>query len=365
MGPNQTEYMTAISAEQWHFVTQDNLTAREAVTFLKEGMRLRSFRDNLFAVLGTDDVETQLVQRLFEYAQLTSEKTPQEDSIRRKVRNWMSGANLPTDREDVFRICFALELDEAKAERLLTRLTEQGIHYRSGREMVYAYCLKYQLGYGAALRLIAEFVEKKPADNNPAMMTRVIESEFRSIQATEDLIDFILRNKSNLGEGHNTAYSYFAKMLALLVGDEDEGSYSMEYVAETYLRLGVPLDKKTAGYTDIQKVVKKYWPGARSIKAMKARTEDVTRKTLLLLYLVTGGVWGQEYDELYEDYITPEQFLEEHCRRMNRMLTECGMCRIDPRNVFDYLLLYCLRPEDETFMSERMEMLAAEIFAAD
>ncbi len=96
---------------------------------------------------------------------------------------------------------------------------------------------------------------------------------------------------------------------------------------------------------------------------MKSRSEDVGRKTLLLLYLVTGGVWEQEYDELDETYIQPKEFLETYCHRMNKMLMECGMRRIDPRNVFDYLVLYCLRPEEEMFMSERMSALAAELFA--
>lgn len=136
----------------------------------------------------------------------------------------------------------------------------------------------------------------------------------------------------------------------------------MEYVAETYLRLNVPQEKNTARYTDIQKMVKKYWPGPRSIKAMKSRGEDVSRKTLLLMYLVTGGVWDEDYDELDESYITPREFLETHCRRMNEMLRNCGMGTIDPRNVFDYLVLFCLRPEDKLFMSDRMAALAAEIF---
>lgn len=96
---------------------------------------------------------------------------------------------------------------------------------------------------------------------------------------------------------------------------------------------------------------------------MKSRSEDIGRKTLLLLYLVTGGVWEQEYDELDETYIQPKEFLETHCHRMNKMLAECGMRRMDPRNVFDYLVLYCLRPEEEMFMSERMSALAAELFA--
>ena len=136
----------------------------------------------------------------------------------------------------------------------------------------------------------------------------------------------------------------------------------MEYVADNYLRLNVPQEKSTSRYSDTQKLVKKYWPGKRSIKAMKSRSEDVTRKTLLLMYLVTGGVWDGEYDELDETYIESREFMEAHCSRMNKMLQECGMKPIDPRNVFDYLVLFCLRPEDEEFMSDRMAALAAEIF---
>lgn len=89
----------------------------------------------------------------------------------------------------------------------------------------------------------------------------------------------------------------------------------------------------------------------------------VALQTLLLLYLVTEGTWGDEYDELDEDYIQPEEILVAHCHRMNKMLMECGMRRIDPRSVFDYLLLYCLLPEDDMAMSQRMSALAAELFA--
>ena len=154
-------------------------------------------------------------------------------------------------------------------------------------------------------------------------------------------------------------------MLALLTGEalEGEQTYSMEYVADEYLRLNVPKEKKTGRYTDVQKLVKKNWPSPRSIKAMKSRAEDVDRKTLLLLYLVTEGTWGDEDDELDEAYIQPEEILVAHCHRMNKMLMECGMRRIDPRSVFDYLLLYCLLPEDDMAMSQRMSALAAELFA--
>lgn len=360
MGYDFSDKLTEISARQLDFVTRENLTPREAVAFLRSGMQLRTFRDILRQVCGTDALEQHLVEGLW-----YQDRRQNPDSIRRKVRNWMSGKSVPTEREDVFRICFALQLDLDRASRMLTLLTEQGIHYRNTREMIYAYCLRYRLGYGYACQLAAQMMSGKAApDTRQEPVTHMIRQEFQQIRAEEDLYSFIIRNRSNLGTTHNTAYAYFCRMLTLLTGEglEGEERYSMEYVADTYLRLNVPQEKSTGRYTDIQKMVKRYWPGKRSIKAMKSRSEDVSRKTLLLLYLVTGGVWDGQYDELDESYISPREFMETHCRRMNQMLIHCGMGPIDPRNVFDYLVLFCLRPEDKMFMSDRMAALAAEIF---
>lgn len=73
------------------------------------------------------------------------------------------------------------------------------------------------------------------------------------------------------------------RMLALLTGEALEGKQtdSMEYVAEEYLRLNVPRDKKTARYTDVQKLVKKYWPSPRSFVS----------SSLLRPPLITRWIW--------------------------------------------------------------------------
>lgn len=359
MSRNFQDNLTEISARQLDFVTRENLTPREAVAFLCSGMQLRTFRDILKQVCGTDALEKNI-----SYGLWMQDQSQNPDSVCRKVRNWMKGKSLPTEREDVFRICFALGLDIQRSDRMLILLTEQGIHYRNIREVVYAYCLRYRLGYDYAVKLASQLLYKPVNGETYAPVTNMIRQEFEHIRAEEDLFTFVLRHRDKLGSNHNTAYSYFCKMLKLLTGEElaGEEQYSMEYVADTYLRMNVPEDKKSSRYTQVQKLVKKYWPGKRSIKAMKSRSEDVTRKTLLLMYLVTGGVWDEAYDELDEDYVSAREFLETHCRRMNDMLKECGMGSIDPRNVFDYLVLFCLRPEDDTFMSDRMAALAAEIF---
>ena len=358
------EKMTEISTKQWDFITRENLTAREAVDFLKNGMKIRSFDDNMREISGTDAYEKTLVEGL--YPIKSAEKEVQLDSLKKSVRNWVNGKNMPSDREDVFQICFAMGFDLEQAEKLLIRLTEQGIHYRNPRETIYAYCLKYHVSYGSAVLMAEQFLnkDKKEEKECDTPVTQMMKMEFQKVRGEEDLFAFVMKHRMQMGNGHNTAYAYFTKMLDVLSDGvmEDEERFSMEEVAEKFLRLNVPLDKKTAGYSNVQKIVKKYWPGARSIKAMKSRSEDVNRKTLLLLYIVNGGIWDEEYAEIDEDYLDAAAFLELHCKRMNKMLYESGMSRIDPRNMFDYLVLYCLRPEDEKFMSDRMQSLMEELF---
>ena len=364
MEETYTDGMSVISSKQWDFVTQESLSAREAAAFLLCGMQVRTFRDVLKKVCGQDGLEQTLIHGLLE----VSGGAGKPDSIRKKVSNWMSGRSIPADRSEIFQICFALKLNLEQSETMLRMLDEQGIHYRSPEEVVFAYGLQTGMTYAQCRQLAGELNTGKAAEKNDASpATQVIRQDFLQIRGEEDFFSFLLRHRADLGNSHNTAYRYFCEMLSLLTGEalEGEEQYSMEAVADTYLRMNVPLDKKTAQYSDIQKMVKKYWPSARSIKAMKSRSEEVNRKTLLLLYLVTGGLSDMEYDELDENYIQHREFLETHCRRMNQMLDECGMCRIDPRNVFDYLLLYCLRPEDELFMSERMSELASEVFHRD
>lgn len=54
---SSAQQLTQTSANHLAYVTQDNLTAREAVAFLLNGMQLRTFRDILRLVCGRDDLE--------------------------------------------------------------------------------------------------------------------------------------------------------------------------------------------------------------------------------------------------------------------------------------------------------------------
>lgn len=359
--------MTETSARHWDFVIQENLTAKEAVDFMKSGMKLRTFQDNLREFYRGDDLEKCLITGLCRYTGKSGQ------SVRRKVHNWMQNRNLPSDREELFCICFLLELDETASDFLLKRLTGQGIHYRNIKELVYAYFLKNNLEYECARELAEEMLQRDSGecidtasvhkgDRQAELLTSEVKTQFQALGSHEELFQFIIDRRSVLGNWHNTAYQYFDAMLGLLTKENGKVMYSLEETADNYLRLNMPVDKRTSGYNCMQKLVKKHWPGSRSIKGMKARTQDVTRKVLLLLYIVTGGVHHDFYEEMDEEDISPEEFLEFHCRNMNRMLNECGMGRIDPRDAFDFLILYSIRPEQDAFMSERIAEIVDELY---
>ena len=86
----------------------------------------------------------------------------------------------------------------------------------------------------------------------------------------------------------------------------------------------MPSTRNREGFTVIQKILKHNWPNATVLKNIRLRKEDVPRKLLLLLYVVTENALDDEYDEMYEDYIAPDERLEDHWWMLNAILSDCG-----------------------------------------
>ena len=72
----------------------------------------------------------------------------------KKAHNWLSGRNVPANREDYFRSPFALGLGESQLNTLLGLFTDYCIQYRDGRELVFAWFLRHGYGYLDALRFL-------------------------------------------------------------------------------------------------------------------------------------------------------------------------------------------------------------------
>ena len=321
---------------------------------------------------GEGPLAARLTERLTEY-----EGGKDREKTARKVRNWMRDRNLPKNREEAFKICFALDLDEKRAEKILGMTAESGIHYRDPGELIYAFCLRRGISYVQAVRMkeqlcgeifpggvLCEEISGTDSQSFQSLnLTGYVRQRFRRVMSEEELRRFLESSRERFGRYHNTAYRKFRRMLDCLIRPEisegglpEDQSYSIRKAVEEYLRMGIPYERRSGGYTRIQRELKSHWPSAKSIYEMCARKTDVDRKTLLLLYLATEGENEPQTEETKP--------VEEHHRRMDLMLSECGMPLLNAHCPFDYLVLQAVSGENEDdFIGLKMERMIRKIFA--
>ena len=363
--------MTVTSAAEYDRVLYGHMTPEMVVSYL-QGNQLppRTFSGVLRQMYPGSDLQMRLVDF---FVSLMPEGNAQ--SVVKKIKNWLTDKNLPANREELFRIAFALGFSEAQLDYLLSMCTDYGIQYRDGKDAVFAWFLRNGRSYQEA----KTFFESLPAapgmnliqDANHSHLTRELQGEFLLVQTMKELRQCYLKNLHSFGSMHLRAYYYFDKFLSLLIHpapswiDVAEPYYSLETVMRTYLSLQMPSGKKRENYSLIQKLIKQNWPNATSLKNIRSQKEDVPRKLLLLLYIITEDtsvVQGQLAERL-DGELTMQERIEEHWWTLNAMLGDCGMALLDPRNVNDWLILYAIGAAgEEASMSERLEQVIALMY---
>ena len=399
-------YGTRISQNNIDNILNRHMTPAQIIDYLKHGAIFRSFRDVLWSVYGGNDLGDKLVAGLI--SQQDKELSSKEkDSIKRNVYYWLSGKSIPQSREQLFKICFALQLTESQANMLLAKVSEMGIHYRNPQELVFAYSLRTHKTYLEAVQLqtrmkpiyesIVEGADKErkstwkanesfnDIEKEPIFYTQHIRDKFEGVNSDDDLEAFFVEYSTELGKLHESAYEKFRKMLAVLekpnAGDTQyvdakDDCYSIEKITETYFRISIPNNKSTKNYSYLQKVIKRNWLGSTELNKMRNRTIDVSRKAILLLFIVTedfllsidltysnqrdtdAAQFILEYDE------SPRDQLETVIQKIKLFLETYGMNQLDPGNPFDCLILYSLAAEydEDEYWGDQFNKALAILF---
>lgn len=346
------KYNTQISKNNYAKIKGQDMTPEEIIRFLEEGTLFRKFRDILEKAYSREDLPYKLARGLsgitgVEYA-----------NVLRKVNNWLKRDCGPKSREDLFQICFVLGLSEEDSSRLLASSSESGIHYRNPKELIYAFALRKGKDYTTALSLVKELepvyeeeMEKAEKEKKaPVLYTRQLRKAFGDVQTEEALMSFFRQHGSSLGAIHRTAYKKFMELLGRLQKPvEDEEKYSMAKVVEEYFQMHVPRTRKSGDFSYLQKVIKKNWPLESELTKMRKKKMDVSRKVMLLLFLITED-YEQDLDEddYYDDLIEEDSLerLETRLNKIDLFLENYGMELLDPGNAFDCLVLYALRAQE-------------------
>lgn len=363
--------LTRQSAAEYENIVYGNMTPAMAADYLRNGQLVEhSFAQVLQEMYPAPD----LIPRLTDFfLLLTPDVSTQAAS--KKIRNWISGKNRPSGRDDIFQIAFALGLSEQQLNYLLCLCTDYCIQYRDSREVILAWFLRNGYSYKEALQFYASLPPVKELNmarsKRTSQLTHEIQSAFQIAVTLEDLQNCYIKNLNNFGAMHLRAYYYFDKFLNQLIhptpcwDSDTEPDYSLEAVMNTYLSLKMPSGKNRTDYSVIQKLLKHNWPNATSIKNIRSHKEDVPRKLLLLLYVATENETTDSsfpYNELDEEYMPLEERVEYHWWTLNAILDDCGMFPLDPRNAFDWLILYAISCDPEESMSERLKEVISYVF---
>lgn len=319
--------------------------------YLESGIHTRTFSETLLQYSGLSDA-AQLRLKLFRLQDFEGE--PSGDSLRRKIDNWLKGKTTATSREQLIRICFALDMDLESAQNFIATVGEGGLHYRNPVELTWLYGLRNRMDYNRVLNLQRMIACVRIGGEGT---TAEIMEEFSKVRTVDEFVLFVSRKARSLGRLHNTAYRHFRRLLAILTGPEsspngvEEETYTVRDVVRMYLRM--PGQAARGGV--VASILNRHWPDEVLISRILTRQVDVPRKVLTLLFLVTDGG-----DDDASDSDDPAELFADRYRRLNLLLDECGFCQLDPRNSFDWLALYCMYCDEDTEVSERMRQVLVD-----
>ncbi|MDO5131886.1 MAG: hypothetical protein Q4D81_02755 [Eubacteriales bacterium] len=394
--------LTDVSAREYETIIYGNMSPKMAAEYLRQKrVCVRSFSQTLEQMYQGED----LLDRLVAFYQLLQPQIKQA-SIRKKIKNWLHERNGPKSREDFFCIAFALHLREVELNFLLGICTDYAIQYRDAREAVLAWFLRTGKTYKEALSFLkdlpvvpkgtatfsslleelhpaetmcddhmftfmlsrAEMEALEESKRDVANITRVIYQEFFQVQTLEELRVCYLRNIDRFGKMHLRAYYYFEQYMEMLIKpvaplNQKEPDYSIDTIMNKYLLLHMPSGRRRANFSVVQRLIKENWPNATALKNIRNHLDDVPRKLLLLLYVITenSDSW-EDYRETDEGYVSIEERVEDHWWTLNGMLSESGMAPLDLRNAFDWLILYAICTDGEEAMRDRLEGVINELF---
>ncbi len=368
--------MTVITMKAFEAAVAPDVSAIRAADALA-AVPARSFADILTQFAPETAGREKLVEGL-----CAGDPSRSRASMDKKVRGWLSGKYQPTAREDLLELCFILRLSADTADAFLAAASEEGLHWRDPRELTYAFALKKGMNYPMAAMLYAHV---KPEEGPKAaeardVFTSLIQREAAQLETEEELKLYLQDAGNRLGTYHNRAYSQFTEFLSLLehphtVSVGEESSFTIRRIVETYLDNRFPSDWDKKKLDDKRRGILAGWPDEVMLSRMKTGKIDVNRKTLILLFLTTDG--GEEItddwqEDVYWDELEDEEDADIDFRssymRLNQMLSVCGYRMLDPRNAFDWVIIYCMRvgtdPEAMAGLSERLSEMLDVLFAA-
>ena len=134
------------------------------------------------------------------------------------IRNWLCKSKpvcSASSRDNVYQLCFALEMDEQEAYLFFVKVYwDHPFDFRQMDECVYWYCLKNRLTYTRAKRILEEVQEIKTASAAPFQeMTTQLGAGLERCEDERSLVEYLAANRDSFEERGVTAKREIGKLL--------------------------------------------------------------------------------------------------------------------------------------------------------
>ena len=281
---------------------------------------------------------------------------------RQTLANWLTKglpANTASGRENVYRLCFALEMNAVQTlEFFLKAYLERPFNYKDIHEAVYFFCLNNGKNYSDAQRIISA-IESEQVKENPYAdnITEQIGMRIQEFATEDELLRYIAENRSGFIIQNQTATDRINQLVesckaiapkeyAISYSDEKEISVSnidelLNVIYGYSARATIdakPVYKKSISKSNFPDLIKRNWPQREQfaqILEKKTASYDVIRRALIMLTFYDFAANATVSDAL--EYGIFDEFTDE----MNTVLAECGYVQLYWRNPFDWMIGYC------------------------
>lgn len=288
------------------------------------------------------------------------------------LKNWLTRDAAPRSnqpsRENVFRLCFALEMDADQTARfMLKSYLCRPFNYKNTEEAVYFYCLSNGKGYADARRIIGLVECAGHAMLEEDIYTKQLGEEINAIRRESDLIDYLAAYTYPKERWHYSARQRIQRLLESCKkfarkdplndpSDWAAGVYVNEPEVTSNDRLldiiyTFKATDKVSDVYDLPEALQKNWVGKQTLyRVMNGKdvSDEVYRKTLMILFFYD---FYAQYCYNKTDSCVPEEMEDlslyaEFERGMDELLESCGYVRSYKRNPFDWLIFFCAAAPD-------------------
>lgn len=286
------------------------------------------------------------------------------------LSRWIGNDDVPVSnivsREIMYKLCFALGMDEVATRNFFYKgCLERPFNFKNIRESVYYFCLKHRKNYFEAEHIL-DIIETTAAIDNPDAdnLTSVIANRIKNIRTVDELISYLVENRSGFTHHNNSAYQLIENELLPLC----KNLATRELLRiNVYRSVGVSVDSLLTviyGYnaratfknekifkysisdkaaSKFPRLIKENFPQREQFQQIAKReaSASVVRKALIMLKFYEFFTQAYLDDPLASNF-NPDIW-EEFVDEMNTVLEICGYVQLYWRNPFDWMIGHCAR----------------------